>query len=228
MPHTNIITASQPYIPAIRFLPVMHLHTGQTHTLLAETDKRFEERAVFGRAAIATESGHGGSPSPAAWLAEQVETVAIDAHYTASERPIIIPAPLAAMADEDVALACNAAIRRTNLCAQEICIEISDAALAAPGLQTQRSVEALRRFGFRVSLDATKSWQSPLSAAMRLLFESMRIDARHLNYEAELENRIDAAVMSGMTLIAEHAAWRDGDYLSSLGIDYCLRPRLDA
>lgn len=215
-------------MPAIRFVPVMHLQTGQTHTLLAETDKRFEERAVFGRAAITTESGFGGSPSPAEWLADQIEAIAIDAHYSIAERPVIVPAPLAAIADENVAMACDAAIRRTHLCPQEICIEISDSALAASSCDAQRAIEALRRRGFRVSLDATKSWQSPLSGAMRLLFESMRIDARHLSYEAALEDRVEAATASGMSVVAEHAAWRDGDYLGSLGIDYCLRPRLDA
>lgn len=208
-----------------RFVPVVHLVTGEAVTLFAETEKRFEERAVFGRAAPAAERSVPASPSQ--WLAGQVERIAHEAHSRTTERPVIVPAPLAALVDPDTALACDAAIRRTRLCPQEICIEIKDAALALPSKDTQAGIEALRRNGFRVSLDSTRSWQASLSTAFRLLLDSIRIDASLLEFEPELEKRIDAASACGMTVIAEKANWRDGDFLAAMGIEYGIRPRAD-
>lgn len=214
---------------AVRFAPVVHLQSGETVTLIAETEKRFEERAVFGRAALAAESSQPASlnAGPAAWLAAHVELVANKAHDSATARPVIVPAPLAALMDANTPIACDAAIRRTNLCAQEICIEIADAALALPARETQTAIENLRRCGFRVSLNATRSWEAALSTSMRILLDSIRIDARHIDFEAGIDVRIEAASACGMSVIAENANWRDGDYLASRGIDYALRPRLD-
>lgn len=210
---------------AVRFAPVVNLMTGETVTLIAETEKRFEERAVFGRAALAAERSQPASP--AAWLAAHVELVANEAHESETHRPVIVPAPLAALIDPNTAMACDAAIRRTQLCAQEICIEVADAALALPTREAQTAVESLRRCGFRVSLNATRSWEASLSTAMRLLLDSIRIDARHIDMEAGVDARIEAATSCGMAVIAENANWRDGDYLASLGVELGLRPRLD-
>jgi EAL domain-containing protein (putative c-di-GMP-specific phosphodiesterase class I) len=208
-----------------RFVPVVHLVTGEAVTLFAETEKRFEERAVFGRAAPVAERSVPASPSQ--WLAGQVERIAHEAHSRTTERPVIVPAPLSALVDPDTALACDAAIRRTRLCPQEICIEIKDAALALPSKDTQAGIEALRRNGFRVSLDCTRSWQASLSTALRLMLDSIRIDASVLEFEPELEKRVDAASACGMTVIAEKANWRDGDFLAAMGIEYGIRPRAD-
>ena len=228
MPQQSPFASQTQVSSSIRFAPVVHLQTGETKTLIAETEQRFEERAVFGRAAIAAECSGASHPSPAAWLAAHIEMVANDAHERTVERPVIVSAPLAALVHADTPLACDAAIRRTHLCAQEICIEISDAALALPGADTQTAIEKLRRCGFRISLDARQSWHAPLDASLRLLLDGLRIDARNLESEPELEDRVEAAVACGMTIIAENAPWRDGDYLASIGIDYGLRPRTDA
>ncbi len=124
-------------------------------------------------------------------------------------------------------MACDVAIARTKLCPQEICLEIEDAALALPSKTSQGGIEALRTKGFRVSLNATRSWQAALSTPLRLLLDNIRIDARNLEFEAELQDRVEAAVCCGMSVIAQHANWRDGDYLSNMGIEYALRPRAD-
>ncbi|MEM9845930.1 MAG: hypothetical protein AAF965_14100, partial [Pseudomonadota bacterium] len=112
---------------------------------------------------------------------------------------------------------------------QEICFEIQDAALTLPAAQNaQDGVEALRRCGFRISLNATRSWQCPLSHSMRLLLDSLRVDARKIEDEPELQDRIEAAVSSGMLVIAEHANWRDSYFLGELGVEYGFRMRADA
>ena len=213
---------------AVRLIPVMHLQTGETVTLFAETDKGFEERAVFGAAALATERAGDAAPSPAIWLANTIQNVAEQAHNRTTERPVIVSAPIAALSHPDVAPACEAAIGQTRLCPQEICIEVFDAELSLPGHAARSGIEALRHVGFRVSLNATRSCEAPLSSALRLLLDNIRIDARHLAYEPKLESRIEAAHASGMSVIAENASWRDGDYLASLGIEYALRPKTDA
>jgi len=210
-----------------RLLPVMHLETGEAVLLFAETEKRFEERAVFGRAAVAAE--RSDAVSPALWIAGHVESVAHDAHNRATERPVIIEMPLVALIHPDTPVACDAAIARTRLCPQEICFEIQDAALALPAARNaQDSIEALRRCGFRVSLNATRSWQCPMSHSLRLLLDSLRVDARHIENEPELQDRIEAATQAGMLVIAENANWRDSYFLNEIGVEYGMRMRADA
>ncbi|MEO1553309.1 MAG: hypothetical protein AAFR82_05195 [Pseudomonadota bacterium] len=210
-----------------RLLPVMHIETGEAVLLFADSEKRFEERAVFGRAALAAESSE--PVSPAIWMADHVEDVADDAHNRTTERPVIVEMPLVALIHPDTPVACDAAIARTRLCPQEICFEIQDAALALPAARNaQNAIEALRRCGFRVSLNATRSWQCPLGHSLRLLLDSLRVDARKIETEPELQDRIESAVSSGMLVIAEHAHWRDSYYLSELGVEYGFRMRADA
>lgn len=210
-----------------RLLPVMHLETGDAVLLFAEAEKRFEERAVFGRAALAAECSE--TASPAQWMAERVEDVAHDAHNRTTERPVIVALPMAALIHPDTAAACDAAIARTRLCPQEICLEVDDASLALPSSDAAiKGIERLRRCGFRVSLNATRSWQAPLSHSLRILLDSMRIDARKIDGEPELQDRIEAAAYSGMLVIAENAHWRDTDYLNEVGVEYGFRMKADA
>ncbi len=219
--------AQSPIQTRTRLLPVMHLESGDAVLLFAEAEKRFEERAVFGRVALAAERSEAASP--AQWMAEQVEDVAHDAHYRTTERPVILPIPMAALIHPDTAVACDAAVSRTHLCPQEICLEVDDAALATPSSQNAMDgIEALRRCGFRVSLNASRSWQAPLCYALRVLLDSMRVDARKLEDDEELLDRIDAAACSGMLVIAENAYWRDADFLNQVGIEYGFRMKTDA
>ena len=210
-----------------RLLPVMHLETGDAVLLFAETEKRFEERAVFGRTALAAECSE--AVSPAQWMAEHVEAVAHDAHNRTTERPVIVELPLVALVHPDTAMACDAAIARTRLCPQEICLEIQDAALSLPAARSAQShIEALRKCGFRVSLNATRSWQCPLDHQMRLLLDSIRVDARKIDANQDLQDRIEAAADAGMLVIAENANWRDTYYLNELGVEYGFRMKADA
>ena len=210
-----------------RLLPVMQLESGEAVLLFAEAEKRFEERAVFGRAALAAERSE--ACSPAEWIAERVEDVAQDAHYRTTERPVIVPIPMVALIHPDTPVACDAAVSRTHLCPQEICLEVEDAALALPsGQSAMEGIEALRRCGFRVSLNATRSWQSPLSYSLRVLLDSMRVDARKIETDDELLDRIDAAACSGMLVIAENAFWRDTHFLKEVGVEYGFRMKADA
>ena len=207
---------------ALRFTPVLHLQTGEPVTILAETMKQFEERESYGPAAQIAEP-----KSPAAVIAEQVTKIARLAHDNTDVRPIMIAMPIAALIDPDTPLACDAAIRRTVLCHQEICFEISDASLTNRSKDIKQALIRLREIGFRLSLNATRSWQTPLSADLRILFEGLRVDRRQIELEDDLEKRIDTAASCGMHVIAEHANWRDGDWLESIGVELAVRPRAD-
>ena len=221
------LAAPRPVQNRNRLLPVMHLETGDAVLLFAEAEKRFEERAVFGRVALAAERSEAASP--AQWIAERVEDVAHDAHCRTTERPVIVPIPMAALIHADTATACDAAVSRTRLCPQEICLEVDDAALATPSNQNaMEGIEALRRCGFRVSLNASRSWQAPLCYSLRVLLDSMRVDARKIETDEDLLDRIDAAASSGMLVIAENAHWRDSNFLNELGVEYGFRLKADA
>ena len=207
----------------VRFTPVLNLTSGEPMTLLAETLKPFEERVAFGPAASESEP-----VSPAAFLAEQLLQIARMAHEETDIRPVIVPISMAALIHADTPIACDAAIRRTVLCPQEICFEVNDSTLALPSPEARQGLMALRKLGFRLSLDATRSWQAALSTDLRILLETMRIDSRQIELEPALEERIETASTCGMQIIAEQASWRDGDWLASMGIDYGVRPRADA
>lgn len=220
-PHANTPTDQRN-----RLLPIMHLETGEAVLLFAETEKRFEERAVFGPAALAAEGSEVASP--AQWMADHLEAVAHDAHNRTTERPVIVEMPLVALIHPDTAMACDAAIARTRLCPQEICLELQDAALALPAARSaQGRIEALRRCGFRVSLNSTRSWQCALDHNLRILLDSIRVDARKIESEDALQDRIEAASCAGMLVIAENAHWRDSYYLNELGVEYGFRMRAD-
>lgn len=219
-PHLAVHPSTQ-----IRFAPVLHLHSGEPVLQIAETVRQFDERPRFGPA---FEAINQEALDPATWLADQIEDIAQMAHDENDTRPIIVPLPVPSLLHPDTAMACDAALRRTPLCPQEICFEVSDAALTLAQEEVHRGIEALRRCGFRVSVDATCSWQAPLSAALRLLLDNIRIDTRALENDAELEHRVEAAAASGMSVIAEHAAWRDADWLADLGVEFAIRPRADA
>ena len=211
-----------------RLLPIMHLETGDAVLLFAETEKRFEERAVFGPTALAAESSE--AVSPAQWMADHIEAVAHDAHNRTTERPVIVELPLVALIHPDTAMACDAAIARTRLCPQEICLEIQDAALSLPAAtrSAQTHIESLRKCGFRVSLNATRSWQCPLDHQLRLLLDSIRVDARKIEEHQDLQDRIETAAYAGMLVIAENANWRDTYFLNELGVEYGFRMKADA
>lgn len=210
-----------------RLLPVMHLETGDAVLLFADAEKRFDERAVFGPVLGAAECSDPASP--AEWMADRVEEIASDAHYRTTERPVIVPLPLPALIHDDTAVACDAAIARTRLCPQEICFEVDNAALALPSATlAQDRIEKLRRCGFRVSLNATRSWDAPLDHSLRVLVDSLHVDARKIDTEATLQDRIETAASSGMLVIAENAYWRDTHFLGEIGVEFGFRMKSDA
>lgn len=208
----------------LRFEPVVHLVTGEVACAAALSARRYEELAVFGPSGLVCRT-----EGPAIWLSDLIEDVALRARVTDMDvRPVHVEAPVAAMMHPDTPAACEAAAARARLLPQEICIEVSDASLSQSKQDVIRSIDNLRRKGFRIGVIATRSWNTPLDTRLRLMLDSVRVDARQLFRDEDLMKRVDAAVACGMAVIADGARYRDGSELAGIGIELGMRPRSDA
>jgi hypothetical protein len=89
-------------------------------------------------------------------------------------------------------------------------------------------LDAFRRYGFRIGLDARTSWRTPMNARARAMFEAVRLQPSRLD-ELEIPmSRLEVASAEGVALIAEHASWRDVEDLAAIGVHFALSPRADA
>ena len=209
--------------PVVRFEPVLDLATGDALGMAAELPYCFEDSPSFGPA-----RARQPETSSAKWVADRIGEIASVAHeFRHDHRPIIVPSPVAALANPDTALACDARVRRTTFCQQEFCLEFTDTAFAGDAADCTSRVAHLRRHGFRVSVDMRRSWQTPLAEGMRLLIDTLRVDARQLDDENLMET-CEAAAGAGILVIAENANWRDANELSRIGISAGTRLRTDA
>jgi hypothetical protein len=159
-------------------------------------------------------------------MIERACRLAEDANATG--RPLSITAPLAALADPDLAMACEAGVRRTHLLPQEVRIDFPDVSVASLEEFALDRLDAVRKRGFRVGLDARRSWRTPLNTRARLTFEAIRLSPDMFEQLAIPASRIEVAAADGVALIAENARWRDTDKLAQLGIHFALSPRADS
>jgi predicted signal transduction protein with EAL and GGDEF domain len=207
----------------LRFQPVMHVLDGASFGTVCELSRQYEEKAAFGPAA-----GAQAASGPAKWLADRLLEVASAAHtFDNRMRPILVPAPAAALMDDNTAVGCDAAIRRTTLCQQEISLEFQDSAFADGRIDAVHGVDSLRKRGFRVSIDMRSSWQTQLRDGLGLMVDSIRVDARELEINEELMDICESASAAGILVIADNANWRDGEFLDSLGVQAGVRMRTD-
>lgn len=220
-PNTSLVQKTQ--APAVRFKPVVHLLGGDSLGLVADEPVEFEERVSFGPATVARNS------TAAEWMAGRLERVASAAcSQEIGQRPILVAAPMAGLSDPNTALACDAAVRRTVLCQQEFCLMFTDSAFSGDPADSTARVARLRRAGFRVGVDMRHSWQSPMTDGFRILIDTIRIDAEMLEESAELSELTQLAKAAGILVVADHASWRDGAYLSELGVAGAVAPSADA
>lgn len=228
-PHLRLVTNEEPVAPSaraprLRFQPVVRLDDGAPFGLQAESDIQFEDTARdFGCNYSETHEGAGE------WLGNLIERTARLAKDTGNHsRPISISAPLAALTDRDAPMAAEAGAHRGGLLPQEIRIDFVDASLASLEDFAMDRVEAFRARGFRVGLDARKTWHTPMSARARMTFEAILIDPRVLQHMEIPVSRVEIAAAEGVALIAENVHWRDADELAAVGIHFAVAPRTDA
>lgn len=209
--------------PRLRFRPVVRLTDGVPFGLHAEADIAFED--TF-HARHLRDSTH---PSAAAWLGNLIERASRLAKDTQADlRPLSVSAPMAALADKDGPLAAEAGVLRAGLLPQEIRIDFSDASVAALEDLAFDRIDAFRDRGFRVGLDARKSWYTPMGARARLTFEAVRLTPAQCELLEIPVKRLEAASGCGIALIGENVCWQDAERLAERGVLFALAPRADA
>lgn len=210
-------------VPRLRFQPVVRLADGAAFGLNVETDIGFED--TF-RPRHLSDAAH---PSVAAWLGDLIEraaNLAQDGDY--SQRPIAILAPMAALADPDTPMACEAGARRSKLLPQEFRIDFTDGSVSELEDLALDRIDAVRRCGFRVGLDARRSWRTPMNGRARMTFEAVRVDPMALHSMDIPMSRLEVTAAEGVALIAEGVHWRDAAKLADAGIAYAVAPKADS
>jgi len=208
--------------PRLRFRPVVRLADGEAFGMHAEADISFED--TF-RPRHLSDATH---PSAAGWLGDLIERTGRLARDTgANHRPLSISAPMAALADKDAPMAAEAGAARAGILPQEVRIDFCDASVSALDDLALDRVDAFRRRGFRVGLDARKSWRTPMGARARMTFEAVRLDPSRCEALDIPMSRLEVAAADGIALIAENVRWRDTDNLAELGISFAMAPRAD-
>ncbi len=209
--------------PKLRFRPVVRLDDGAAFGMQVEADIAFED--TFQQRHLSD----AALPSAAAWLGDLIERAGRLAKDTGAElRPLSISAPMAALADKDSPMAAEAGVARAGLLAQEIRIDFCDASVSALEDLALDRVDAFRRRGFRVGLDARKSWRTPMGARARMTFEAVRLDPSRCEALEVPMTRLEVASADGIALIAENVRWRDAEKLAELGVHFGMSPRADS
>ncbi len=204
--------------PLQRLRNVVDLGSGETLAALVETARDFEDRPAFGVAA-------GEPRSVAAHVGKMIEGAG---KLPRANGPLILPLPITALCDADMRMACDAAVRRAGLLHQEIVLEVPDAALATDRLDAISRLAGFKRLGFRIGLDLRKSKATPLGEGVCLMLDTLRLDAREIDGDARLREKIEAARAGRVLMIAEHARWQNGPSLAQLGVTAAISPKADA
>jgi hypothetical protein len=210
-------------LPRLRFKPIVRLADGAAFGMHAETDISFED--TFQQRHLSD----AALPSSAAWLGELMERAGRLAQDTATTlRPISITCPMAALSDPDSAMAAEAGAKRAGLLTQEFRLDFLDASIVALEDLALDRIDAFRRKGFRVGLDARKSWRTPMGARARMTFEAVRLDATQMDQMEIPMTRLEVSASDGVALIAENVRWRDAEKLAQQGIHFALAPKADS
>ncbi len=208
--------------PRLRFRSVVRLADGEAFGLHTEADINFED--TF-RPHHLTDASH---PSAASWLGDLIERAGRLAKETGMDhRPLSVQAPMAALSDKDAPMAAEAGAIRAGLLPQEVRIDFCDASVSSLEDLALDRVDAFRRKGFRVGLDARQSWRTPMGARARMTFEAVRLDPSRCEVMEIPMSRLEVASADGVALIAENVRWRDTDRLADLGISFAMSPRTD-
>ena len=124
--------------------------------------------------------------------------------------------------------AAEAGAYRANVLPQEIRIDFVDASLATLEDLAMDRIEAFRARGFRIGLDARKTWHTPMSARARMTLEAILVDPRTIKSQDIPVSRLEIAAAEGVALIAQNVKWRDGEELAAIGVNFAVAPGADA
>lgn len=207
-----------------RFDPVVHITTGEPVALISRGMRRYGDAARF-----SANGFEAPADMPADWLAEELERVVTEAlSQDLPTRPIHIATPSPALLDPTARGACLDVLHRVRACAQEIVLEFDDWVLGAERRDLVFGLSRFKSVGFRLSIDATASWQMRSSEAIRVMIDSVRVSARALFGDSSLAAHCHQLSLCGIDLIVDGARWRDAGDLAEMGALYASRPRADA
>lgn len=205
----------------VRTRAIRNLSDGQAVGVVADQRRSFEEEPVFGLMA-----NRSVAHNPAKWLASQIQD--LGSSLELEQRPVILPAPLTALAHSQTSKVCSDAVHMTNLCHQEICIEFDDAAFAGDSYDAVSRLTRLKREGFRVGANISRSFNSRFTESEFLLLDTLRVSVANLYHDAALLAVVESAAQMGTMVIATDAKWRDADTLSNHGIYCAIDPKTDS
>lgn len=209
--------------PPLAFRPVVRLRDGEPYGAVVETAFAFEDTCAPRHM---SDIAH---PSAAGWLGALIDRACRAADESAgSRRPISVSAPMAALADRDTAMAAEAGARRAGLLPQEVRIDFLDASVCSLDDVALDRLESVMRRGFRIGLDARRSWRTPMGARARMVFEAIRIDPARLEALDVPPSRLEVCSGEGVAIIADNVRWRDAPLLEAIGVSYAVAPRADS
>jgi len=212
--------------PALRsrFEVCRRLSDGEPDLALTRVDPLFEEQA-----SPFAPIGPNGFRSPGEWLCVALRKLITATNSTHSvTRPIHIPMPIAILMDESAARDAKNTVQEEGYCPQEFMLEFQDASLACGDASAMEQFEAFRRSGFRIAMDARKSFATPFCSRLRPAIERIRVNADELMYNDTLQMRADIVACLGGEVIVDRANWRDSETLEKLGATHALKMMADA
>ncbi|MAK60838.1 MAG: hypothetical protein CMK09_07660 [Ponticaulis sp.] len=202
-----------------RFEACMKLPTGEIDFPVTRVDPLFEDQPIVG--VTHTSPGH--------WLADCIARLGQAARqFDVGVRPLHVPMPLAILQSADTPDQCLNAVKSQDCCPQEFILEFQDSTLAQTEDGVLDRMEAFRRKGFRIGLDARRSSESPFGARLRSAVERMRVTEFDLMNDDNVQMRAEIVSGLGGDVILDRASWKNVDLLKSFGATHAQKLIADA
>ncbi len=202
-----------------RFEPCMQLSDGALDFPVTRVDPLFEEISA----------GPGQIESPTEWLLLCLRKLAQSARqFDVGVRPLHVPMPLSILQDPEAPERAARIAETEDFCTQEFILEFQDATLAATEDGVLDRMEAFRRKGFRIALDARLSSAAPFGARLRSAVERLRVTEFDLLNDETVQMRADIVSCLGGKVIIDRARGTNADLLRSFGATHALKLLADA
>lgn len=210
----------------MRFVPIVNLVSGEIISFAAETQSEFDDRPRFGPRSQLRLSAVAPN-TPADWLCQHLIALADTGVSLNTKLPVSLKMPRASLFHNGMGSRCAASLDHTTASAGEFSFEVSLGALASTRSTPSQLLKPFADAGFHITLDATQFDGGSALDITPGLIGAIKIDAGWVDTE-ENTHLLEQARRENWAVIAENAAWRDGEYLASLGVRYAIQPRTDA
>lgn len=202
-----------------RFEPCLQLPDGEIDFPLTRVDPLFEDQPLVGVCYT----------SPDLWLVDCLKRLCLAARqFDVGTRPLHVPMPLAILRSNDAPEMCLNAVKSEDCCPQEFILEFQDSTLAQTEEGVLDGMEAFRRKGFRIGLDARRSSVAPFGARLRSAVERMRVTEFDLMNDDEVQMRAEIVSGMGGDVILDRASWKNVDLLRDFGATHAQKLLADA